>query len=317
MNQHKVIIVGSGPAGLTAAIYAARAGLEPLLLEGEAIANNDLPGGQLMNTTEVENYPGFPASITGPELISGLREQAVRFGTEIVGKRASQIDLTQRPFTVRVGKEVFRAASLIISTGAKPNMLPLPGIWDWANRGLSTCATCDGFFFRGKAVAVVGGGDSALEEALFLTNHADSVTVVHRRTELRASRIMQDRAEANLKIFWRLGEEVTGIDGKEKISGLRLRNADTGVSSTLAAEGLFVAIGHTPNTELVRGQLELDPAGYIVTTGASQATGIEGVFACGDVQDPVYRQAITSAGSGCRATLDAQRYLESLVSVTA
>jgi thioredoxin reductase (NADPH) len=280
------------------------------------VANNDLPGGQLMNTTDVENYPGFPAGVTGPELVAQLREQASRFGTEIIGQRIIKLDLSSRPFRLSSIEGDYEAESLIISTGAKPNMLPLEGIWDWSNRGLSTCATCDGFFYRGKDVAVVGGGDSALEEALFLTNHAESVTLIHRSSKLRASTIMQDRARANPKIIWRLNEEIIEITGQDNLSGLRLKNSESSTITNLAIDGLFVAIGHTPNTELFFDQIVLDDDGYIVTS-RGQLTSVEGVFACGDVQDPVYRQAITSAGSGCRAALDAQRFLEEHILVVA
>lgn len=307
MSVRSVIIVGSGPAGLTAAIYAARAGLEPLLFEGEAIANNDLPGGQLMNTTEVENFPGFPSGLMGPDLIAGMRKQAVRFGTEIISRRVTRLDLSQHPFRLWAGDDEYTAESLVISTGAKARMLGLPGIWDRVGHGVSTCATCDGFFFRGHDIAVVGGGDSALEEAIFLARFAKTVTLIHRRDSLRASHAMQERARAteNIKFLW--NAEVTALQGEPKLTGLTLRDTETGAASKLPVTGLFVAIGHEPNSALVRDQLQLDDAGYIITQDTR--TSIPGVFACGDVQDRIYRQAITSAGSGCMAALNAQAYL--------
>lgn len=307
MSVRPVIIVGAGPAGLTAAIYAARAGLEPLLFEGEAVANNDLPGGQLMNTTEVENFPGFPNGLMGPDLIASMRGQALRFGAEIVGRRVTRLDLSAQPFHVWAGEDEYTADSLIISTGAKARMLDLPGIWDRVGHGVSTCATCDGFFFRGHDIAVVGGGDSALEEAIFLARFAKSVTLVHRRDTLRASHAMQERARAteNIKFHW--NAEVAALHGEPKLTGLTLRDTQTGAESELSITGLFVAIGHDPNSALVRDQLKLDDAGYIVTRDTR--TSVPGVFACGDVQDHVYRQAITSAGSGCMAALNAQAHL--------
>lgn len=307
MSQRNVIIIGAGPAGLTAAIYAARAGLAPLLFEGEAIANNDLPGGQLMTTTEVENFPGFPAGLAGPELIAGMREQAVRFGAEIITRRIAKVGLSQSPFQVWAGSDEYTAGSLIIATGAKAKMLSLPGIWDRVGRGVSTCATCDGFFFRGHDIAVVGGGDAALEEATFLARFAKSVTLIHRRDGLRASHAMQQRAKAEPKITFRWNTEVTGLHGDKGLSGLALRDTVTGTASSLPVTGLFVAIGHRPNTDLFAGQLELDDAGYIATNDTR--TSVPGVFACGDVQDRRYRQAITSAGSGCMAALNAQDWL--------
>ncbi|HSX00917.1 MAG TPA: thioredoxin-disulfide reductase [Candidatus Saccharimonas sp.] len=307
MSTRDVIIIGSGPAGLTAAIYAARAGLEPLMFEGEAVSNNDLPGGQLMTTTEVENFPGFPSGLTGPDLIAGMREQATRFGTEIIGRRITRVDLSARPFRVWAGDDEYAAASLIISTGARPRMLELDGIWDRVGHGVSTCATCDGFFFRGHDIAVVGGGDSALEEATYLSKFAKSVAVIHRRGELRASHAMQERAKADPKIRFVWHSEVAALQGEPKLAGLRLRDLRDGSESDLAVTGLFIAIGHEPNSQLFQDQLDLDEAGYIVSRDTR--TNVPGVFACGDVQDHRYRQAITSAGSGCMAALNAQEFL--------
>ncbi len=309
MKTRPVIIVGAGPAGLTAAIYAARGGLQPLMLEGEAMANNDLPGGQLMTTTEVENFPGFASGVQGPELMAAMRQQAERFGTKILTARVTKLDLSRRPFGVWVGDTKYQADSLILATGAQAKMLDLPGIWERVGHGVSTCATCDGFFFRGADIAVVGGGDAAIEEALFLSRFAASVTLVHRREELRASRVMQDRARANTKIRWALGQEVVAFKGVDKLTGLRLRHTQTHAETSLAVTGLFMAIGHRPNSDLVAGQLNLDETGYIVTTNTR--TSVPGVFACGDVQDSRYRQAITSAGSGCMAALEAEMYLAS------
>jgi thioredoxin reductase (NADPH) len=306
-EPREVIIVGAGPSGLTAAIYAARAGLKPLLFEGEPIANNDLPGGQLMNTTEVENYPGFPAGLMGPDLIKNMRDQAVRFGTEIIARRVTKADLAASPRRLWVGDQEYTARSVIISTGAKARMLDLPGIWDRVGHGVSTCATCDGFFFRDHDIVVVGGGDAAIEEATFLSRFARSVTVVHRRDSLRASKVMEQRAQADPKIKWRWNAEVTGLLGEGKLAGLQLRDTQTGATDELAVTGLFIAIGHLPNSGLFEDQVTLDAAGYITTDDTR--TNLPGVFACGDVQDPHYRQAITSAGSGCIAALNAQNWL--------
>jgi thioredoxin reductase (NADPH) len=308
-DVRKVIIIGSGPAGLTAAIYAGRANLQPLLIEGEPNGAGDQPGGQLMNTTEIENFPGA-VGLQGPELMMKIRDQAVKFGAEVISRRVTKVDLSQRPYRVWVGEDQYQAESLIISTGAKPLMLGLDDEWRLMGRGVSTCATCDGFFFRGKDIAVVGGGDAAMEEAIFLTNFASSVTVIHRRDKLRASQVMADRALANPKIKFQWNAKVAGINGDNKLAGVTLEDTVTGESSQLALDGLFIAIGHKPSSELFEGQLELDPAGYIVTDGVK--TSKVGVFACGDVQDKVYRQAITSAGTGCMAALDAQHYLETL-----
>ncbi|MFY9587578.1 MAG: thioredoxin-disulfide reductase [Actinomycetota bacterium] len=303
----KVIIVGSGPAGLTAALYTARANLDPLVIEGAA------PMGQLMLTTDVENYPGFPDGILGPELMEKFRAQAERFGAKFITADATRVDLSQRPFTVEVGEATYEAQALIVSTGATARMLEVPGEREYLGRGVSTCATCDGFFFRGVPLAVVGGGDSALEEAIFLTRFASSVTILHRRDALRGSKIMQDRAHANEKIDFKWNtvvDEVKGSDGK--VTTLGLRDTQTGETSDVEVGGLFVAIGHDPTTELFKGQLDLNEAGYIKVQHPRTATSVEGVFACGDVVDHIYRQAVTAAGTGCAAAIDAERFLESL-----
>ncbi|MGH9057756.1 MAG: thioredoxin-disulfide reductase [Acidimicrobiales bacterium] len=312
-----VVIIGSGPAGLTAAIYAARASLAPLVIEGQPSSTSDQPGGQLMLTTDIENFPGFVEGLAGPQLMSNMRDQAARFGAEFVTTKAERVDLSSRPFRVWApdpssGEETeHQARAVIISTGARPLMLGLPAEDRLISRGLSTCATCDGFFFRGQDIAVIGGGDSAIEEALFLTKFGDSVTVVHRRKELRASKIMQDRAFSNPKIRFLWDTVVTDIAGETKVEGLRLKSTQTGEESFLAVSGVFVAIGHVPNTPLFAGKLDMDDAGYLLTVDGSTATNIPGVFACGDVQDHTYRQAITAAGSGCMAAIDAERWLES------
>jgi thioredoxin reductase (NADPH) len=300
---HEVVIVGSGPAGLTAAVYAARANLKPVMIEGLGA------GGQLMLTTDVENYPGFPEGIMGPDLMVRFREQAERFGTTFVTADADRVDLSGPPFTVDVGGTEYSARSLIITTGASARMLGLPNENRLLGHGLSTCATCDGFFFREQEIAVIGGGDSAVEEALFLTKFASKVTLVHRRDELRASKIMQDRAFANPKITFHWNALVEDVYGESKLEGARLRDTVTGEMSELPVTGLFVAIGHTPTTELFKGQLEMDENGYIVTEGGSTRTSVEGVFAAGDVQDHIYRQAITAAGSGCMAAIEVERWL--------
>ena len=309
-SARNVVIVGSGPAGLTAAIYAARANLEPLVIEGEPSSTSDQPGGQLMLTTDVENYPGFPEGIMGPELMLKFREQAQRFGTQFLTEKATKIDLGSRPFKIWVRDTVYEADTVIVSTGARSLMLGLDAETRLIGHGLSTCATCDGFFFRGQHIAVVGGGDSALEEAIFLTRFADKVTVVHRRDALRASKIMQDRAFANPKIEFLWNTVVDDLVGAEKLEGAVVRDTTTGTASTLAVTGLFVAIGHRPNTDLFAGLLDMDENGYLVTAPESSATNVDGVFACGDVQDHTYRQAITAAGSGCMAAIDAERWLE-------
>ena len=313
----KVIIIGSGPAGLTAAVYTARANLEPLVLEGEPSSTSDQPGGQLMLTTEVENFPGFPEGVMGPELMIRMREQAIRFGADVRTEKVSRIDMSARPFGIWVGdpdaaEPTYRTHSVIISTGAQSLMLGLPREGDLIGHGVSTCATCDGFFFRGHDIAVVGGGDSAVEEANFLSKFADSVTIIHRRDELRASKIMQDRARNNPKIRFLWNTVVEEIEGDTTVTGLEVRNVVTDEVTPLAVTGLFVAIGHKPNTDLFKGQLEMEESGYLVTglgAGAS-STNVEGVYACGDVQDHTYRQAVTAAGSGCMAALDAERWLE-------
>jgi thioredoxin reductase (NADPH) len=315
--ERDVLIIGSGPAGLTAAIYTARANLAPLVLEGEPSSTSDQPGGQLMLTTEVENFPGFTDGIMGPELMMAMRAQAQRFGAEIETVKASRVDLSSRPFGVWVGdpdaaEPTYRTKALIISTGARSLMLGVPGEAELLGYGVSTCATCDGFFFKGQHIAVVGGGDSAVEEANFLTKFAETVTIVHRRDELRASKIMQDRAHKNPKIrfLWNsVVREVVGDGGK--VVGLDVEDVQTGGRSRLDVTGVFVAIGHQPNTDLFKGQLAMEDNGYLLTEPGSSRTNVEGVFACGDVQDHTYRQAITAAGSGCMAAIDVERWLES------
>ncbi len=304
--MREVVIIGSGPAGLTAALYAARANLKPLLIEGLE------SGGQLMLTTDVENYPGFRDGILGPALIGEMRAQAERFGTEIVQGDVSAIEL-RPPFRITTSTGVHETRALILATGASARLLGLESERALMGHGVSTCATCDGYFFRGKPIVVVGGGDSAMEEATFLTKFASEVTIVHRRTGFRASKIMQDKARANPKISFELDTVVDEVKDVEQgvVTGVVLRNVTTGVVRELAVDGVFIAIGHTPNTKLVEGQVDLDANGYIVPVRGT-ATNVPGVFACGDVQDHVYRQAITAAGSGCMAAIDAERYLESL-----
>jgi len=302
-TTHEVIVIGSGPAGLTAALYSARAQLAPLVIEGIAA------GGQLMLTTEVENFPGFPTGIMGPELMDNMRKQAERFGAEFLTDDVSRVDLTGDVKRIWVGDVEHTAKTVIISTGAKANWLGLANEQRLIGRGASSCATCDGFFFRDQDIAVVGGGDSALEEATFLTRFARSVTVIHRREALRASKIMQERAFANDKIRFRWNTAVTDVLGTDAVAGLVLRDTVTDEESTLDVTGLFVAIGHTPNTDLFLGQVELDDSGYVKVASPSTRTSLAGVFACGDVVDHTYRQAITAAGTGCAASLDAERFL--------
>jgi len=302
-----VIVIGSGPAGLTAALYTARANLKPLIIEGlEA-------GGQLMLTTLVENFPGFKAGIMGPELMGEMRAQAEHFGAEVIRGTVTSVDLLSRPYTVKTSEAEYRCRTLIIATGASARLLGLPSERALIGHGVSTCATCDGYFFRGRPIAVVGGGDSAMEEAVFLTRFASQVTIIHRRDSLRASKIMQDKAFANPKIAFEWNAEVEEIrdTGKGEVTSMVLRNNLTDAIKEIPVDGVFVAIGHTPNTSLFRGQLDTDPNGYIITHAGTR-TSMPGVFACGDVQDHVYRQAITAAGSGCMAAIDAEKYLEGL-----
>jgi thioredoxin reductase (NADPH) len=309
-SHHHVIIIGSGPAGLTAAIYASRANLAPLVIEGEPSSTSDQPGGQLMLTTEVENFPGFPEGIMGPELMMKFREQAARFGTTYVTSKVTSIETAQRPFVVHTREASYTADAVIVATGAQSLMLGLDAEERLMGHGLSTCATCDGFFFRGHDIAVVGGGDSALEEALFLTKFASSVTLIHRRDTLRASKIMQDRAHANPKMKFLWNSQVIDLKGENKVEGALVRNLLTGTESVLPITGIFIAIGHVPNTKLFTGVLDMEDSGYLITRPNSTYTNVEGVFACGDVQDHTYRQAITAAGSGCMAAIDAERWLE-------
>ncbi|WP_025717831.1 thioredoxin-disulfide reductase [Paenibacillus sp. 1-18] len=304
--MYKSIIIGTGPAGYTAAIYLARANMNPLIIEGMQ------PGGQLTTTTEIENFPGFEQGILGPELMDNMRKQAERFGAEFTSGWVEEVDFSKRPFKVKVeGKGIIEAESVIIATGASAKYLGIPGEQDNVGRGVSTCATCDGFFFRGKKIVVVGGGDSAMEEASFLTRFASSVTLVHRRDELRASKIMQDRARENEKVHWALNrtplEVVTGETG---LKGLKVHNNENNQDELIEADGVFVAIGHTPNTSFLNGQIHTDDHGYIQVKPGTTETNIPGVFACGDVQDNRYRQAITAAGTGCMAAMDCEKYLE-------
>lgn len=302
----QVIILGTGPAGYTAAVYAARANLNPLVLEG------DEPGGQLMLTTEVENFPGFPDGIMGPDLMEAMKKQAERFGAKFVFGKAASVDLSRRPFRVVTDdNKTYEAQSLIVSTGASAKLLEIPGESEHIGHGVSTCATCDGFFFKDKRIIVVGGGDSAMEEATFLTRYASEVTIVHRRDALRASKVMQDRARSNPKIKWMLNATPTRVLSENNhVTGLEVQHNDNGKTEVLRADGLFVSIGHRPNTDFLGGQLDTDQVGYVRTKPDSTYTNIDGVFACGDVADSRYRQAITAAGTGCRAAMDAERWLE-------
>ena len=305
MEQHQVVIIGSGPAGYTAAIYAARANLKPVLFTGLQ------PGGQLTITTDVENYPGFPKGIMGPEMMDLFREQAARFGTEIIDDQVTSVDLSQRPFTVRSDAKELRAEAVIVCTGASAKWLDLPSEKALSGHGVSACATCDGFFFRNKEVSVVGGGDTAMEEANFLAKMCAKVTVIHRRETFRASKVMIARAQANPKIAWELNQEVVEVLGEKKtgVRAVKTRNLVTGAVRELPTQGLFIAIGHSPNTDLFKGVLAMDEVGYLKVEPGTTRTNIPGVFAAGDAADAIYRQAVTAAGTGCMAAIDAERFL--------
>jgi len=302
-EHRRVLIIGSGPAGYTAAIYAGRAGLEPLMIAGLEF------GGQLMITTEVENYPGYPDGVTGPVMMEDLQKQAERFGTKILLEDATAVDLSQRPFRVETAAALYTADCVIVATGASARWLGLESEARLRNKGVSACATCDGALFRGRPMAVVGGGDTAMEEALFLARFATQVTLIHRRGELRASKIMQERALANEKIDFAWYSEVEEVLGDEFVTGIRLRDSRDGSTREIAVDALFIAIGHQPNTQLFEGQLDMDDARYLKVEAGTTRTGVEGVFACGDVADPIYRQAVTAAGTGCMAAIDAERWL--------
>jgi thioredoxin reductase (NADPH) len=309
--MHKVVIIGSGPAGHTAAIYAARANLQPVMIEG--LVRGGVAGGQLMITTEVENYPGFPEGVKGPEMMELFKKQSERFGTQIISADVERVDFSKRPFVIETDEAKYEAQSVIIATGAQARWLDLPSEKALQNRGVSACATCDGFFFRGQNVAVVGGGDTAMEEANYLTGMCASVTVIHRRSELRASKIMAERALKNPKIKFIWDSAVSEVHDvtANKVTGLTVENLKTGDKQLVPMDGLFVAIGHQPNTDLFQGKLALDENGYIKTKPGTTQTSVEGVFAAGDVQDHVYRQAITAAGTGCMAAIEAERWLAS------
>ena len=309
-NHHKVVIIGSGPAGLTAAIYTARASLSPLVIEGEPSSTTDQPGGQLMLTTEIENFPGFPEGIMGPELMGNFRAQAERFGASFITEKVTRVDFAARPFRLWIRETEYTADAVIVATGAQSLMLDLPREGELIGHGVSTCATCDGFFFRGHEIAVVGGGDSAIEEAGFLTKFATKVHLIVRRDQLRASRIMQQRAFDNPKIEIHWNSRVSELHGTDSLQGVTITDTVDGSTRPLDVTGLFIAIGHKPNTGLFTNVLDMEDSGYLLTREGSTYTNIDGVFAAGDVQDHVYRQAITAAGSGCMAALDAERWLE-------
>ncbi len=309
-NHHKLIIIGSGPAGFTAGLYAGRANLSPVIFEGLQ------PGGQLTITTEVENYPGYPKGVMGPEMMEMFREQALRFGAQSIYKIITKVDFSSRPFKMWADEELYTADAVIVSTGATAKLLDLPSEKEYMGHGVSACATCDGFFFKGQEVLVVGGGDTAIEEATFLTKFATKVTIVHRRDTLRASKIMQEKAQKNPKIAFAWNsvvEEIIGKseNGRKTVTGVKLKNIKTGETTVMRADGVFMGIGHKPNTELFKGQLDMDSVGYLKVQSGSTRTNIAGVFAAGDVADSVYRQAVTAAGTGCMAAIDAERWLES------